>query len=166
MTGPPTGAPVQLLVYRLPSGAALEGQLVGALERLEAGGSIRVLDALFVRAHAETGEIEVFEAAGKGIGSMLVDLLDFRLDPQMRRRVSGHALDEGVGGIPAAQLRELVRTLPPGAGLAAVLVDHVWTRTLDDAIEHVGGAAILSRFVDAAVLADVTADLQAAARRT
>ena len=38
----------QLLVYTFGPGAGFEGQLVGALERIESGGAIRVLDALFV----------------------------------------------------------------------------------------------------------------------
>jgi hypothetical protein len=164
MTGPPTGAPVQLLVYRFEPGASFDGAVVGALERLEAGGSIRVLDALFVRSHPETGDIEVLQAGGDGIGSMLVSLLDFRLDPGARRRATGRAMDDATGGITAAQIRELADALAPGAALVAVLVDHVWTRTLDDAIERTGGVALLSRFVDAVALADVADDVEATAR--
>lgn len=40
---------VQLLVYAFGPEGAYEGRLVGALERLESGGALRVLDAVFVQ---------------------------------------------------------------------------------------------------------------------
>ena len=46
-------APRQLLAYTFPPGSAFEGQLVGALERIESGGAMRVLDALFVAREPE-----------------------------------------------------------------------------------------------------------------
>jgi hypothetical protein len=38
----------QLLTYRFGSDSKFEGQLVGALERIESGGAMRVRDGLFV----------------------------------------------------------------------------------------------------------------------
>ena len=162
MAQPASGAPVQLLVYRFAAGASFDGQLAGALERLEVDGSIRVLDVLFIRADPETGEPEAVQASGDGIGSILVSLLDFRLDSGARKRESEAAL-EGASGVPAADVRELAASLAPGAALAAVLVEHTWTRTLDDALSRTGGVPLLSRFVDAVALADVSDELRGAA---
>ena len=39
----------QLRVYRFDSGAAFEGGLLGAIERMQLGGDAKLLDALFVR---------------------------------------------------------------------------------------------------------------------
>jgi hypothetical protein len=47
----------QLLVYRFGSEAGFEGRLTSALERIEAGGALRVLDVLFVGSDQATGEI-------------------------------------------------------------------------------------------------------------
>ena len=47
----------QLLTYRFGSDSRFEGQLVGALERIESGGAMRVLDALFVARAPETGDL-------------------------------------------------------------------------------------------------------------
>ena len=47
----------QLLVYTFAPVAKFEGQLVGALERVESGGAVRILDALFVTRAPETGEL-------------------------------------------------------------------------------------------------------------
>ena len=71
----------QLLLYRFGPDAEFEGQLVGALQRIESGGALRILDALFVRSHAETGELEAISAHGDGAGRIIAPLLDFRLDP-------------------------------------------------------------------------------------
>lgn len=49
--------PAQLLIYGFAPGAAFEGQLVGAIERIERGGTLRVLDVLFVMRDADTAEL-------------------------------------------------------------------------------------------------------------
>jgi hypothetical protein len=54
MTGHSTLPARQPLVYRFGPGAAFGGQLVGALERMESGGTLRILDALFVTLEAGT----------------------------------------------------------------------------------------------------------------
>ena len=40
-----TDLPVQLLLYSFDAHARFEGRLVGALERMESGGALRVLEA-------------------------------------------------------------------------------------------------------------------------
>jgi hypothetical protein len=77
---PVTLPSAQLLAFRFSPGAAFEGQLVGALERLESGGALRVLDVLFVAADEATGELVAINLQG-GTGGLTAKLLDFRLDP-------------------------------------------------------------------------------------
>ena len=48
---------VQLLLYRFAADARFEGRLVGALERMESGDTLRIIEALFVARDAETGEL-------------------------------------------------------------------------------------------------------------
>ncbi len=43
-----TSGQAQPLVYGFGPGAEFEGRLVGAIERVESGGTLRVLDVLFV----------------------------------------------------------------------------------------------------------------------
>jgi hypothetical protein len=45
----------QLLLYGFEPGAAFQGRLVGAIERIEIGETLRVLDVLFVMRDADTG---------------------------------------------------------------------------------------------------------------
>ena len=157
-----TSLPVrQLLVYRFGPGAALEGRLVGALERMESGGTLRILDALFVATDAETGELSAIDLQG-GSGGLIAKLLDFRLDSAgARRRASERALDEKSG--VARIIGELGKTLEPGASLAAVLVEHVWARVLEDAVSRIGGSRLGSHFVEAETFSELAPELLAAA---
>jgi hypothetical protein len=85
MTGQAPLRSKQLLVYRFGPDAAFEGRLVGALERLESGGTLRILDALFVTTDAKTGDLSAIDLQG-GTGGLIAKLLDFRLDPAAQRR--------------------------------------------------------------------------------
>ena len=62
-------------------------------------------------------------------------------------------------------LERLGQALEPGAAVAAVLVEHVWVRRLDDAVARIGGRPLASDLVDAAALGELSADLLAAAAR-
>jgi hypothetical protein len=46
MTDPPPAPPRQLLVYSFDADAHFGGRLVGALERMESGGALRIVEAL------------------------------------------------------------------------------------------------------------------------
>jgi hypothetical protein len=150
---------MQLLLFRFGAGAAFEGQLVGALERMESGGALRIVDALFVRRDAETDELSAIGLHSKGAGSMVAPMLGFRLDASERRRDTRRALADDT-------VRSLADALGPGTALAAVLVEHVWDRALADAIGRMGGTAVGREFVDAGALSDVGDRLIAAAAGT
>jgi hypothetical protein len=116
---------------------------------------------LFVMRDAETAELVAVERRGRGEGS-LAPPLGFRLDPGERRRVSEKALRAGAH---SSALRRLGEALEPGAAVAAVLVEHVWVRALDNAVSRTVGKPLASELVDAAALGELTADLIATAAR-
>ena len=149
----------QLLLYGFGSDAEFEGRLVGALERLESGGALRILDVLFVRRDAASGDIEAVDLHGDGAGGVVGPLLNFRLDEAERRRATERTL------AAAEVVRELGATLEPGSALAAVLVDHAWSSALEDAVTRTGGTLLANDFVDATALAELGPDLLAAAQR-
>jgi hypothetical protein len=144
---PVTLPSAQLLAFGFSPGAAFEGQLVGAIERLESGGALRVLDVLFVAADEATGELVALNLQG-GTGGLTAKLLDFRLDPASRRRTAERSLEDDLG-----------KSLEPGSALALLLVEHVWARGVEDAVARVGGRALASEFVDAAKLSELAPDL-------
>jgi hypothetical protein len=128
----------ELLAYRFPPGTRFEGQLVGALERMEAGGALRVLDVLAVRRDASTGELDAVEVRSTGAGGLVAPLLEFRLDPSGRRRATERAMS-GDGG---ARVREVGSRLERGETMAMVRVEHVWAAALEDAVARLGGTRV------------------------
>jgi hypothetical protein len=150
-----TTGQVQLLAYQFAPGAQFEGQLVGAIERIESGGTLRVLDVLFVMRDADSGELVAIERRERGQGSLVAPLLGFRLDPGERRRLSEKALRADG---PAGTLRRVGDALEPGAAVAAVLVEHVWQRAIDDAVSRTGGVPLVSELVDATTFTELGAD--------
>ena len=153
----------QLLVFGFDADAAFEGQLVGALERVESGDAVRILEVLFVAADEATGEHVAINLKG-GTGGLTAKLLDFRLDPAARRKATERALGEDAGGGMADVLRDLETALEPGAAMAAVLVEHVWARALEDAVSRVSGRTLATEFVEAATLSELPPDLLRAMR--
>jgi hypothetical protein len=153
----------QLLVYRFAPDAGFEGQLVGALERIEAGGAVKIVDALFVASDPETGELVAIDLHGHGAGGIVAPLLQFRLEPRERRRATERALTPHGTGVPAETLHRLKDTLEPGAAMVALLLEHEWAHALDDAVARTDGTPLANEFVDSRTLADLASDLLAAA---
>ena len=152
---------VQLLAYRFGPDSAFEGRLVGALERMESGGTMRVLDVLFVGRDGETGELLAAAVQSRHEGAVVAPLLGFRMDPAERRRLTARALRAYDRGEEPNPLRALAESLPPGGGVAAVLVEHVWARALGDAVDQSSGSALLSEFVDGTELTELVSRLAA-----
>ena len=92
---------LQLLLYRFAADARFEGRLVGALERMESGDTLRIVEALFVARDAETGELAAVDLRSRGAGSLVEPLIGFRLDEHQRRRTTEKAL--AAGGDTAAR---------------------------------------------------------------
>jgi hypothetical protein len=164
MSAPAAAPTSQLLVYRFGPNAEFEGQLVGALERIEAGGAMRVVDALFVSSDAATGEVSAVGLRGRGAGGFVAPLIGFRLDPGERRRITERTTRTGTETIPGETVRTLGAALAPGCAIAAVLVEHLWAAALEDAVARTGGTALSRDFVGAGELAELPAQLVAAAR--
>ena len=154
-----TGPPRQLLLYRFDGGARFEGQLLGALERLEAGGTLRVVETLFIGSDAQTGELAAVELRRVGAGGIVAPLVTFRLDEAERRRTTERAL----AGESADLIRSVAAMLAPGEAVAAVLVAHLWAATLDEAVARMGGTPQAGGFVEAGSLAELAPELVAAA---
>jgi|SRR5215208_3973835 len=142
----------QLVAYRFAPGMASEGRLLGALERAFGGGAVRVHDLLFVTRDAATGEPQAVTGHGRGEGSLVTSLVDFRLDAAERARATARALRayerDGVPN-PVGRLAE---TLPPGGAFAALLVARTSVGALGDALEGCGGALLVSEPVSEAQL--------------
>jgi len=155
--------PVQLLLYRFDARAGFEGQFVGALERLEAGGTLRILDVLVVGSDAATGELMAIDQRGGTAGGLTGPLVSFRLDAAQRRRVSRRTLERG--DARGALARALAATLRRDEVVAAVLIGHAWARALDDAVARMSGSRLASAMVEPDTLTELADEVLAGAGR-
>jgi hypothetical protein len=143
---------MQLLMYRFPAEADFQGRLVGALERMESGGAIRILEVLFVGKLSETDELTALKEVSRGAGSLIAPLLDFRLDLGRQRRATEAVLGtEGLGDV----VRDLGATLAPGEKIVAVLAEHSWAQALTDAVSSTGGSPVMEDFVEGGSLVEL-----------
>jgi hypothetical protein len=53
--------PVQFVAVGFPEEATYEGRILAEIESIEASGSLRVLDVLFVRKDASTGDLQTMD---------------------------------------------------------------------------------------------------------
>src|SRR5438034_6881777 len=93
--------PRQFLAFAFPPGAAFEGRLSTALQRIESGGALRLLDALFVGREAGAGELVAVSLSASSAG-MIGQLVGFRLDDATRARETQRALDGPSGPLCAS----------------------------------------------------------------
>jgi hypothetical protein len=142
---------VQLLVYAFAPDTGFEGQLVGALERIESGGA-RVIDVLFLHSDPATGELSAFAMRGREPGRIVRPALDFRLDAGRRRRATEKTLRDGTAGMTGDEVKALASALKPGSAVAAVLLKLAAAQPLDDAASRIGGTPLANRSVDATAL--------------
>lgn len=145
----------QLLAYRFAAGAAFEGQLLGAVERLQSGGALRVADLLFCGRDPDDGEPLVLHAGGPPDGAFISAALTFRLDAAERRRATERTLADDASAPAAA----LARSLEPGEAVVALLVEHRWHAALDEAAGRAGGRPAADRLVGTGDLATLLAGL-------
>jgi hypothetical protein len=115
---------MQLLVYRFGRGADYEGRLVGALERIQSGGALRIADGLFAALDQDTGDLAAISL--RAAGGSVASILRFRLDLAERREATARAMDPARSASPGDTMCELADALEPGSAAAAVLVEHVW----------------------------------------
>ena len=155
---------MQLLAFRFDASAAYEGRLVGALERMESGGALRVAEVLFVRREPESGELAAVSGRGRGQGSLVASLLGFRLEPAERQRATEKARRAVQLADGRDPLEELAEDLPPGGAVAAVLIEHRWAEALNAAVGEMGGRDLLGEFVDATELSELLPQIMSAAQ--
>jgi hypothetical protein len=165
-SGHPEPGHTELLLYGFAPGCDFEGRLVGALERLESGGALRIIEAVFVHRDAATNELAAIDIPGDGAGGIAGPLLGFRLDAGDRARATRRALGDRPHGVPGSTLRRLGERLEPGGSIAGVLIRHRWREALEDAVARTGGTPVVSQFVaDAGALDQLGSSLEAAVDR-
>jgi hypothetical protein len=149
-----------LFVYGFGPDTNMEGELVGALERIESDGG-RIIDILFLQSEPVSGELSAFALRGGAAGKVVVPILDFRLDARRRRRTTERILRDGTAGMTGEDVKAIAAALEPGSAIAAALLQLTSAEPLHAAVARLGGAPLTNRRVDATALtAELLADLR------
>ncbi|HEV8151716.1 MAG TPA: hypothetical protein VGP78_02235 [Solirubrobacteraceae bacterium] len=154
-------ATAHLRIYRFESDTVFEGAVVGAVEQLEAGTCLTLLDALFVGRDAAAGELQAIDLATARADGTLAGMLDFRLDLGRRREMTRRTLATAAG-VPPDVIAAMVGGLEPGAALLVVLLSGGAPTSLDDAVARTGGRVMADEVVSASTLAEAAPRLSAA----
>src|SRR5918998_154353 len=154
--------PVQLVVIGFPPEVEFEARIMAELERLESHETIRILDLLFVRKDAETGDLLALDYQGEDLGAIVGALLGFDFEDDGGRPVEslegmqGHAF-----GLSQTEIQRIAASLRPGNSAGFLLIEHVWARDLKSAIRDAGGFPLGEGFLTPEALAEVAIELVA-----
>jgi hypothetical protein len=151
-----------LCVYRFDPGAAFEGGLIGALERMQLLGDAKVLDALFVARDPESGALQAVDLASVAGEGSLASLLDFRLDTERRDALTARTLAEHAGGVPRPLIEAIGAALEPGGAVLALLHTGSAATAVEEAVARAGGRRVTDEPSEASALAEAGTQLQAA----
>jgi hypothetical protein len=154
----------EVLVFRFDAARArFEGTVIGALERAESGGAIRVLEVLVVGRDADSGKPAATRLRGATAG-LIAALADFRLDRARRAEMTAPTVGDAQGDIADETLDELARDIAPGGAIVAVLLEHVWAAGLAAAVARSGGRQVADELVPGDAPTDLTPRVLALAR--
>jgi hypothetical protein len=146
----------QLLSFGFDANASFQGHLVRALERLESGDALRILEVLFVAADEATGDaVAINHQGGTGLTGKL---LDFRLHPAARRKAAKRALGEDAGD---GMARRCTTSAPPWS-LVPRWGQCLWSTSGREARgcrSRVSGRSLASEFVEAAKFSELPPEL-------
>lgn len=129
--------PVEVLVVAFP-GSRFKGEIVPALQELEATGTVHILDLAFVRKDAD--------------GSLLtLELAD--LDPE--EAAPFDMVDGEIGGLLGGDdLMLAAEMLPAGSSAALLVWENTWAARFAQAVRNADGQVLLNeRIPHAAVMA-------------
>ena len=154
--------PVQVVVIGFDPEAKLEGRILEELARLDAVGTVRVLDLLFVQKDAESGDLVALDVQGENLGAIAGALLGFDFEPDGEPAEQPSVqVPSGAFGLSRSELESMAAGLEPGQAAAAVIIEHVWARDLRRAIRESGGLPLAEGFLTPELVAEVAAEVVA-----
>ena len=133
-----TIGPVQFIAVGFPEDATYEGRIIEEIQAIEASGSLRVLDVLFVRKDPSTGELQTMDIQSEALQAL-----------------AGKA----TLGVSRREIEGLGDELAPGQAAGMILVEHVWARDMAKAIESTGGVVLAQGLLGPEDLQAIVAEL-------
>ena len=136
-----TIGPMQLITVGFEPGVGFVGTILQEIDRLQGHGVLRLLDVL-VLTMDDDGSLTRVEIADEDFGDLLIT--DAQLDPA---DVFAMFEGRGVHVLQSERAQALAQSLVPGSGLALILMEHQWARSLFDSIANLGGVVFSEGFI-------------------
>ena len=155
--------PVQLIVlgFQQPN---FHGEIIAELERLRAGDTVRVIDALAVYKDA-AGEIEIEHLSnlstdeaielGSKIGALLGLAIDGEEGMEAGAVAGADAAADGVEVFSDEDAWEVLDDIPNDSAAAVLLLEHHWAVPLRDAVIRAGGFRLSDGFISPLDLVEI-----------
>lgn len=121
-------------------------EILQALNAIQQNGLIRVVDLLFVDKDAG-GSVEVREVSELG---------------SEEQHTYAQLIEHLTGLLTAQDIAHLIGAIPAGSKAVVVLLEHVWTLRLTQAVHQAGGKFFMGGMVTPAALMQVKAELAVA----
>jgi hypothetical protein len=148
--------PVQLIAAGFGADARYEGRIATELEKIEASGSLRVLDVLFVRKDAESGELQALNVQGAELGGIVRSLLGLG---NGQGAPAPDVTPSSGRGVSRQEIEDVGAELAPGEAAGILLIEHIWARALEDAIEETGGTILQQSLLDPVTAEQIAAQV-------
>ena len=155
--------PVQLISIGFDRDTNFEGKLIEELAKLESGGTIRVLDLLFIARDPDSDDTVVLEHPDAAdLGGIVGALLGFEFEGDTAAPQAGAAAeDHHAFGFSQDEIQQMAAGLGPGESAGILLIEHVWARDLRKAFRGAGGRIIGEGFLTPETIRAVEPELAA-----
>lgn len=132
--------PIEVLVVGLPQ-SRLNGGVLAALQQVVDREIVSIVDGLLI-AKGEDGSVEYTELDELGAD-----------DGDMARL--GRLVEEPNGLLSDEDVYAFAAAMKPGESAAALVLEHIWSRSLSDAMTDAGGSVIANMRVPGSVVDEV-----------
>lgn len=132
--------PIEVLVVGLPQ-SRLNGEVLAALQQVVDREVVSIVDGLVIT-KGEDGSVEYAE-----LDELATDDGDTTGLERLVEEPNGLLNDEDVNAFAAA--------MQPGESAAALVLEHIWSRSLRDALTEAGGSVIANMRVPGSVVDEV-----------
>jgi len=156
--------PVQLIVlgFNHPD---FHGEVIAELERLQASGTVRVIDSIVVYKDAD-GELEVEHLSNLTqqqaieLGSKIGALIGLGIEGEEGAEAGAElgaeqAAAEGIDVFSGAEEWDVLADIPDDSAAALILLEHHWAVPLRDAIARAGGFRLSDGFISPLDLVEI-----------
>lgn len=169
--GPLVG-PIQLVVIGFPRDAQFRGEIIRALSEVRGHGTIRLIDALFVRkddqgrTSASMRESDLTLHERETLGAIAGGLLGLMTGGDEESEALGateaaQAIAHNAFGLGIGDLQKVTERIEPGHSALLLLFEHTWALDLKGAVRGAGGVPLVEGFLTPEALFMMGAEVQA-----